>query len=270
MEFINQLVHSRKSVRSYDGQPLREGDLKKLSAFIEKIDNPYGIPVEFRLLDAKEHGLSSPVITGESLYVGAKLRRCPHMEEAFGFSFEQLVLYAQSLGIGTVWIGGTMNRALFEKAMSLENGELMPCVSPLGYPAKKPSFRDALMRKGIRADSRNPFESMFFDGSMDAPLMESSAGRLLEPLEAVRWAPSAVNKQPWRVIISRNAAHFFLKHGKGFSGGESGNMQKIDLGIALCHFYLSATEHGMNLRFSLDKPEIAVPADLEYIASYCF
>ena len=126
------------------------------------------------------------------------------------------------------------------------------------------------MRKGIRADSRNPFESMFFDGSMDAPLMESSAGRLLEPLEAVRWAPSAVNKQPWRVIISRNAAHFFLKHGKGFSGGESGNMQKIDLGIALCHFYLSATEHGMNLRFSLDKPEIAVPADLEYIASYCF
>ena len=84
MEFVNQLIRSRKSVRIYYEHPLREGDLKKLSAFIKKIDNPYGIPVEFRLLDAREHGLSSPVITGERLYVGAKLRRVPHMEEAFG------------------------------------------------------------------------------------------------------------------------------------------------------------------------------------------
>ena len=270
MEFVNQLIRSRKSVRSYDEQPLREGDLKKLSAFIKKIDNPYGIPVEFRLLDAREHGLSSPVITGERLYVGAKLRRVPHMEESFGYDFEQLVLYAQSLGVGTVWIGGTMNRSVFEKAMELRDGEVMPCVSPLGHPAKKPSFRDAMMRRGVRADSRHAFESMFFDGALDTPLMEASAGRLIEPLEAVRWSPSAVNKQPWRVIITGHAAHFYLKHSKGFANTKEGNMQKIDMGIAMCHFYLSATEQGMNLRFSLDNPGIAVDNDMEYIASYQF
>lgn len=270
MEFVNQLIRSRRSVRSYDEQPLHEKDLKKLSAFIEGIDNPYGIPVEFMLLDAKEHNLSSPVITGEKLYVGAKLKRGPHMEEAYGYAFEQLVLYAQSLGIGTVWIGGTMNRSVFEKAMALEDGEVMPCVSPLGYPAKKPSLRESMMRKGVRADSRHPFESMFFDGSPDVPLMEASAGRLIEPLEAVRWAPSAVNKQPWRVVITRNEAHFYLKHSKGFANSETGNMQKIDMGIALCHFCLSAKEQGLNPVFSLNNPGIAVPADMEYIASYHF
>lgn len=270
MEHITQLARSRKSVRSYSEQPLRGDDLKKLSEFIKEIGNPYDIPVEFRLLDAKAHGLSSPVITGESLYVGAKLRRGPRMEEALGFAFEQLVLYAQSLGVGTVWIGGTMNRALFEKAMELDEGEVMPCVSPLGYPAKKPSFREAMMRKGVRADSRHPFESMFFSGSMNTPLTEAAAGRLREPLEAVRWAPSAVNKQPWRVVISEGCAHFYLKHSKGFAGGEAGNMQKIDMGIALCHFYFSAAEQGLKPVFALNDPGIAIPADMEYIASYHF
>ena len=32
-------------------------------------------------------------------------------------NFEQLVLRAQDLGLGTVWLGGTMNRAAYEKAM---------------------------------------------------------------------------------------------------------------------------------------------------------
>ncbi|MBD5544968.1 MAG: hypothetical protein HDR01_12235 [Lachnospiraceae bacterium] len=34
----------------------------------------------------------------------------PHMEEAFGYSFERFVLYAQSIGIGTVCIGETAKR----------------------------------------------------------------------------------------------------------------------------------------------------------------
>lgn len=60
---------------------------------MKAIPNPYGIPVEFALLDAKEHGLSSPVIRGEELYIAAKVEKQPHGEEAFGFSFEKMVLY---------------------------------------------------------------------------------------------------------------------------------------------------------------------------------
>lgn len=48
-----------------------------------------------------------------------------------------LVLYAQSIGIGTVWLGGTMNRSAFERAMEPGEDEIMPCASPLGYPARK-------------------------------------------------------------------------------------------------------------------------------------
>ena len=68
MEHIAELVRERRSVRTFDGRPLTNADREKLCAFIATISNPYGIPVEFVLLDAEEHGLSSPVIQGEHLY----------------------------------------------------------------------------------------------------------------------------------------------------------------------------------------------------------
>lgn len=270
MEHITELICSRRSVRTYDGKDISTGDLDKLSSFMSKIDNPYEIPVEFRLLNAKEQKLSCPVVSGTNLYVGAKAKRMPHIEEAVGYSMEKLVLYAQSLGIGTVWIGGTMDRGAFERAMELGEDEIMPCISPLGYPAKKMSVKESLMRKAVKADSRLSFEELFYDGSFDVPMTEEKAGSLAEVLKMVKLAPSAVNKQPWRVVTDTNAAHFYLKRNKGFVSDAVGDMQKIDLGIALCHFALAAEENGMSVRFQIGDPGIAAEDDMEYIASYLF
>ena len=124
------------------------------------------------------------------------------------------------------------------------------------------------MRKGIKADSRVPFESIFFDGNFNTPLTREKAGKLARPLEMVRWAPSAVNKQPWRVVVKEGAAHFYLKHAKGYVSDSVGDMQKIDMGIALCHFALTAQEDGLTVRFALSDPGIPAEAGTEYIASY--
>ncbi len=263
MNHIDELVRGRRSVRTFDANPISQEDLDKLCAFMKQIDNPYGLPVEFKLLDSKKQNLSCPVVVGTDLYVGAKMKNTPYLNEAVGYSFELLILYAQSLGIGTVWVGGTMDRAAFEQAMELAEDEVMPCVSPLGYPAKKMSLRETMMRKGIKADSRMAFGELFSDGT--APLTEESAGKFFYPLEMVRLAPSAVNKQPWRVVVTENTAHFYLKRTKGFHGGTL-DMQKIDIGIALCHFDLAAKEIGLTPRFVQADPGIAT--EDEYIASY--
>lgn len=268
MENIAELVRGRRSVRIFDGQEVSKEDRKKLASYVGKIENPYGIPVSFKLLDGKKQSLPCPVVSGTDLYVGAKVPRVPHMEEAFGYSFEMLVLYAQSMGIGTVWVGGTMDRVAFERAMELQGDERMPCVSPLGYPAAKMSIRESMMRKAIKADRRKLFEELFFDGTFDKPLTKEKAGRLAEPLEMVRVAPSAANKQPWRAVSDQNGVHFYVKKSKGFVSEAVGNMQKVDLGIALCHFELSAKENGINVCFGMDDPGITARADMEYIASY--
>ncbi len=268
MNNITKHMKARRSVRAYDGRPLDESTKEQLLSFAKDIQNPFNIPVEFKLLDAKKDGLVCPVVSGTDLYVGGKIKNVPNASVAFGYSFEAFVLYAQSIGLGTVWLGGTMNRAAFEKAMELSEDEMMPCASPLGYAAKKMTVRESMMRKAVKADERLPFEELFFDGSWEAPLTRDRAGELAEPLEMARLAPSAVNKQPWRVVVADNTAHFYLKRSKGFSREGKLDMQMIDMGIALCHFALAAKANGLNTQFVQDDPQCISNPDVEYIASY--
>lgn len=255
------IVKARRSVRSFDGRALSAEDRAALEDFARTVENPYGIKVDFVFLDAQANGLSSPVITGETLYVAAKAKKQPHVEEAIGFSLEKLVLFARSRGIGTTWIGGTMNRALFEKAAGLKAGELMPCVSPLGYPAAKMSMRETLMRRAAKADERQNAETLFFDGAFGVPLREENEA-VKTALEMVRLAPSAVNRQPWRVVRVGRAYHFYLKHSKGYVGEATGDLQKVDMGIALCHFLTGAAGD-----FKLADPGLTTEKEIEYIAT---
>ena len=262
-----EIIRSRRSVRTFDGNALSQEDAEKILDFATKTENPYGIPITWKILDAKANGLSSPVIVGTDIFIAGKMPRVAHAEEAFGYSFEKIVLYAQSLGIGTTWIAGTMNRDAFEKAMEVSSDEVMPCISPLGYPAKKMSLRETLMRKGVRADVRSAFGSLFFDNSLEKPLNEDSAGNLSLILEAVRLAPSAVNKQPWRLVVCGNNIHFYEKSGKGYVSGEGWDIQKIDMGIAICHFELAAKECGIDVSIEVSDPGLPVPGGEQYIAT---
>ena len=267
MSELLKTIKGRKSIRTFDGNPVSAEDRERLEQYIRTIANPFGVPVRFVLLDAQKHGLSSPVLNGESLYVAGIVPRVPGAEEAFGFSFEKLVLYAWSLGIGTTWIGGTMKREVFERAAGLAEGEMMPCVSPLGYPAKKRSFRETMMRKAVGADSRMPAEKIFFDGAWDKGLSPEKQGQIADLIEMVRWAPSAVNKQPWRIIVSDDCFHFYEKRDKGYTGEKTGDLQKIDVGIALCHFMAGLEEKGITPAAAVSDPEFAVPEEAEYIAT---
>ena len=255
------MIRTRRSVRSFEDGPLGREYAEKIMAFAENADNPYGIAIDWHLLSAKKDGLKVPVITGTDTYIAGVMRKVPHGEEAFGWSFEKIVLYAWSLGVGTTWIAGTMDRGAFEKAVHLKDGEVMPCISPLGIPAKKMSLRETVMRKGVKADSRLPFDQLFFRETFDCPLTEDDAGELREALEMVRLAPSAVNKQPWRLVIDGHAVHFYEKPDKGYNSN-GWDLQKIDLGIAMCHF---AEVTGAELL--IDDPGIACQG-MEYIASF--
>ena len=53
---IEKLVRERRSFRTFDGRELTAEDREKLCAFIETIENPYGLSVEFKFLE--KNGLS--------------------------------------------------------------------------------------------------------------------------------------------------------------------------------------------------------------------
>ena len=80
----------------------------------------------------------------------------------------------------------------------------------------------------------------------------------------VRLAPSAVNRQPWRVVREGTDYHFYLKHDKGYVSSATGDLQKVDMGIALCHFM-----NGTDGSFRLADPGITTEAGTEYIGTVC-
>lgn len=267
MDNIIDLIRARRSVRTFSGTPLSDDDRQKLEQCANDSCNPFGVPVEFRFLGANENNLSSPVIVGCDFYAAAKVSRAPQFEIAYGYSFEKFCLGALSLGLGTVILAGTLSRKTFEKAMELKENELMPAATPVGYFSDKKSIREKLMRKAIKADGRLPFEKLFFKNSFDKSLTPVEAGRLKDALEMVRLAPSAVNKQPWRAVVCDDVVHFFESKSKGYDK-ESLDLQKIDIGIALCHFDLTAKECGICGAYFEKKPDFKTEDGIEYIISF--
>ena len=266
MSGIVDTIQGRRSVRTFENKPMTPEDRAYVEGVIQSIETPFGAPVEFRLLDAAEHGLKSPVIVGAHEYVAAKVERVPGAELALGFAFECFCLRAAERGLGTVMLAASLSRKSFEEAMEVGPGEVMPVASPVGYPAAKLSLRESMMRKAIKSDERLPFSRVFFSGSFGTPLSPSDAGRFKEPLEMLRLAPSATNKQPWRAVVDGDTVHFFEEH--SLKESALGDIQKVDMGIALSHFLLTAQERGLEGRFVTRDPEAAAPKGTEYITSF--
>jgi hypothetical protein len=188
--------------------------------------------------------------------------------EDYGYAMEKNILKAQSLGLGTCWLGGTFRRSAFSRTMDLSESEFLPAISPVGYPGEKRSLTDRFFRFSAGSNERKPWESLFFSGTAETPLSEESAGRYGIPLECVRIGPSASNKQPWRIIRDGEAFHFCLSRTPRYDRLIKGILlQGIDMGIAMCHFEMASRELGLGGTWKIRSPGTAL-GDWEYIASW--
>ncbi len=73
-----EIIRSRKSVRTFDGNALKQEDADGIIKFAEKLENPYDIPIFWKILDGKKYDLSSSVIAGTDCFIAGKLPRVPY------------------------------------------------------------------------------------------------------------------------------------------------------------------------------------------------
>jgi hypothetical protein len=182
---------------------------------------------------------------------------------------EKNILLATGLGLGTCWLGGSLNRSTFAQKINAGTDELIPSVTPMGYTGNKKTFTENLVRMAVGAGNRKKPEELFFNKSADTPLEPASCGQYSKVLSAVRLAPSASNKQPWRIIKDDvNTWHLYLKENAAYNNAfKDIKIQNVDMGIAMCHFELTANELGLEGRWEIQKPSIA-SGDLKYIVSW--
>ena len=271
---IEEIVKKRSSVRTYIKQEILQETKDQINAYIVKLSNPFSTKVKFKLLESKLALNAAKlgtygVIKGATDYIGATVKAEKFALEALGYEFEKLILYATSLGLGTCWLGGTFKRGEFAKAMLVQEDELFPAIAPFGFAADKRSMTDLLIRFLAKGDTRKSWNELFFQENFAAPLTKIDAGTYKVPLEMLRLAPSASNKQPWRIVKNENMYHFFECRSPGYSTSFGYDIQRIDMGIAACHFHLAALEYNLQGEFKTMSAQIIdVPKDTLYAFSW--
>lgn len=133
-----------------------------------------------------------------------------------GILGEAFALEATSLGLGTCWVSGTYRKRLM--SVPLEEGETVLCIIAVGVPA--PDSMDTSSRK------RKPIERIV-KGYDRWPATYRDVAR------AVQAAPSAMNMQPWQLML--DGKRFIL---------DGSDRAQLELGIALCHAELALPPHG--------------------------
>lgn len=273
---INILVKERKSVRTYDeNKEIPQEIIDKLNEYVEKLQGPFKPKVRFKIIKTKEVNKGKSigtygVIKGTDTYIGAVVEKGYMCLENLGYEMEQLVLYATSLGLGTCWLGGTFNKSGFAKIMEVKDNEIFTIVSPIGYSSEQLRLVDKVFRKG-KGDRRKDWVDLFFLKDFYTPLdVEADLGEMADALENIRLAPSALNKQPWRVVVDGKKVHFF-RVGKQSQAAKDAhlNLSEVDMGIALAHFDLTCKEKGLEGSFVREILKIdGVPKDVEYLISW--
>lgn len=275
LEFpVEDIVKMRYSVRTYTEQPISAQIIEQINDYMSKMTNPFSVKVNFSLLETKNSENSEKlgtygVIKGSDNYIGATVAKGELALEALGYEFEKLILYLTSLNLGTCWLGGTFDRSSFANALEVNEKEIFPIITPFGYAANKKRLADTMVRKIAKSDQREPWNKLFFNKEFETILTKEDAGAYAFALEMVRLAPSASNKQPWRIIKDGSIYHFYEEKAKGYSDRFDYDIQKIDLGIAACHFHLAALEKDLTGELKkLKTPEIVVPENYIYTFSW--
>lgn len=276
----SQLIRQRYSSRTFQKRPLTNEDLRIMEAFSERCSTgPFENQTLFQILAASAYDPAQLTKLGTygfikdpAAYITGAIPDKPGALEDLGYNMELLILKATELEIGSCWLGGTFTKNRFAGQLDLDPEYYIPAVTALGYPADRRGWLDRVTRVYAGADHRLTWESLFYKDNLDEPLAENQAGNYHEPLQLVRLAPSASNKQPWRVLRAGGKWHFYLKRTSQYPPPLVKNLlniadlQRVDLGIAMAHFHLGTKEAGLSGEWIKDNPHII--SELEYIITW--
>ena len=273
---VVDLIKERTSVRNYEEKELSQETKKLIIYFMDKVEGPFSSKIRFKLIDRVDFQNDNVKLGTYGVIKGAKSFLIAALEKEdklalvnLGFQLENIILYATSLDIGTCWLGGTFKRSDFEKVIELKDNEVLPVITPIGYKKSGSSLVDSIIRFGAGSNKRKALSSIVYNENFSTSLVLEDKDKWFQPLEMLRLAPSASNKQPWRIIKEGNNFHFYISHTPGYGNSLGFEIQRVDIGIAMCHFELTLKELGILGRWeTLEQNSIVPPENNEYIVSW--
>ncbi len=282
---IAETITRRFSCRTYIDQPIPEKKRNMVEEFISlNKKGPFKTTPRFQLIAASAEDCKSlkglgtyGFIKGASGFLlGCTAKNSDYNLEDYGYIMEKIILFSTSIELGTCWLGGSFNKSTFSKKIVAQQEEFVPAVAAIGHIASKRRLFDKVIRWSAKATKRRHWSRLYFQETFNTALPPETAGIFLVPLNMVRLAPSASNRQPWRIIKEKNnnVFHFFMQRTKGYYERNKKmfkmtDLQRVDMGIAMCHFNLTCDELGIMGKWITKDPQIEnLPELTSYLVTW--
>lgn len=219
---ILEAIRNRHSVRKYLDTPLPTDIVDRLREKIDELNREGNLHIQLVTDEPKAFRgiLAYGSFSGVRNYFVIAGRKSDSLDERAGYYGEKLVLYAQTLGLNTCWVGLSYRK--ISGTFTLAPDEKVVCYIALGYG----------ITQGVSHKTRT-IEQLSNVGT-DTPAW------FRDGVEAARLAPTAINQQKFffRYIAPDkpgDKAHVLAERGRSLAG-----YTRVDLGIARMHFEIGA------------------------------
>lgn len=211
---IKEAVKERHMVRQYEDRAIPANIEDLLNARIADDNEKYDLNLTLSIGNSDGIGSMAKLLLSRTVnnYIVLAGKDSPKLDEKLGYCGADLILYAQTLGLNTWWVGGMFNSKGALKNISGKDVRVNGVIA-IGYGKTQ----------GVPHKSKAPEEIGEYNGI--APQW------FTDGINALLYAPTALNKQPYTVKGSGNKV--------SISAG-SGHFSGIDLGIGKYHFEVGA------------------------------
>ena len=216
-----EAIQARHSVRAYQGRPLTDADAQALQ---EKIDEVNRIGrLHIQLIRNEPKAFLGPFarygkFRGVTDYLVMAGVKADDLDERIGYYGEQLVLFAQSIGLNTCWVG--LSYTKIPNTYVLNEGEAIQAYISIGYGETQ-----GVSHKIKRVDQVSN-------------VSDSTPDWFRRGVEAALLAPTAINQQKFSFeYMGMTEGRHLVRAKKGFS---LVGYTHMDLGIAKYHFEIAA------------------------------
>ena len=210
---IKEAMEQRHTVRKYKDKPIPSDLVEKLNARIAENNQAQNLSLSLVTGNADGFGTLAKMLgKGIRNYIILAGPDSVDLDEKLGYCGADMILYAQTLGLNTWWVGGMYNAKGAQKNMD-NTAMRVNGVLAIGYG----------QTQGVPHKSRTAAEISSYKGT--APQW------FVDGVDALLLAPTALNKQAFTVKGDGSRVSLTC---------ESGHFAGIDLGIGKYHFEVGA------------------------------
>ena len=250
---IYPFILSRHSIRSYEQRQLSSADQAHIKIILNNTKSLIPDNKFETILKSKTKGEDLVEILGAyGRFITPPYYLVPYITGSnnalvdLGYHEEQIAVRMWNRGIGSCFIGCLSRQKKVRQLFQLPAEAQIAAFLVFGYPGG--GFSIEAITKATKSiigkSGRKPIEDLFFCDSFDQPAKPE--GLWENVVEAARFAPSAINAQPWRFLLRNKELYLFvLQNNRSYILPENQDYCFHDGGICMANIDLALSSFGL-------------------------